>query len=153
MEIRQADKNDVQAIARLWHSGWHLGHAEVVDAALVRSRVPEEFVARTQTHLGEAYVGLVGVEIVGFFMIKENELYQFYLGMAHHGSGLANLLMFEAEARLSGPRAWLGCSVGNDRAAAFYVKAGWENMGSEVFEAETSDGICPVNIWRFEKDL
>lgn len=153
MQIRQADKDAVHRVAQIWHLGWHLGHAAVVDNELVGLRVPEEFVARTQAHLSETYVALVEGEIIGFFMVKHNELYQFYLDVAHHGSGFAKAMMVEAEARLSGPRAWLGCTVGNDRAAAFYVKAGWQNMGVEVFEAETSQGTCPVNIWRFEKTL
>lgn len=151
MEIRQADEADVQEIVRMWHRGWHLGHAAVVDTALVQVRVPEEFVARTQSHLAQTYVGLVGEEIAGFSMIKGDELYQFYLDVPFHGSGLAKELMAQAEALMVGPRAWLACSVGNDRAAAFYVKAGWENVGVEVFEAETSEGMRPVNIWRFEK--
>lgn len=153
MEIRQANEGDVQAVARMWHMGWHIGHAAIVDEALVVLRVPAEFVARTIAHLGQTYVAVVDGAVVGFFMVEGDELYQFYLDVMHHGSGLARPLMVEAEARLSGPRAWLGCSVGNDRAAAFYVKAGWENMGVEVFEAETSQGTCSVNIWRFEKAL
>jgi|TARA_B110000879_G_scaffold183234_1_gene241836 putative acetyltransferase len=153
MEIRLANEDDVQVVAQMWHMGWHIGHAAVVDDALVALRVPAEFVARTKAHLEQTYVAVVDGVVVGFFMINGDELYQFYLDVAHHGSGLAKRLMVEAEARLSRPRAWLGCSVGNDRAAAFYVKAGWDNMGVEVFEAETSEGTCPVNIWRFEKTL
>lgn len=153
MEIRRADKADVQAIARMWHRGWHLGHAAVVDTALVQLRVPKEFVARTQSHLAQTYVSVIGAEIAGFFMINGDELYQFYLDAPYHGSGLARELMAQAELRLAGPRAWLACSVGNERAAAFYGKAGWENTGVEVFEAETSEGSCPVNVWRFEKTV
>lgn len=153
MQIRRAKEVDIRDVARMWHSGWHIGHAAVVDQALVALRDPAEFLARTTSHLHQTYVASVDGALAGFFMIEGDELYQFYLDKAHHGSGLAKLLMAEAEARLSGPRAWLGCSVGNDRAAAFYVKLGWENMGVEALEVETSQGSCAVNIWRFEKAL
>ena len=153
MEIRRANEGDVQTVAQIWHLGWHLGHAAVVDNELVGLRVPEEFMARSAEHLEKTFVAVVDGAIAGFFMIDENELYQFYVDVAHHGSGLAKTMMAQAEAYLTGPRAWLGCTVGNDRAAAFYVKAGWENMGVEVFEADTSKGTFPVNIWRFEKAL
>ena len=41
----------------------------------------------------------------------------------------------------------------NDRAAAFYKKAGWRVVKEEVYPVETSGGEQSVTIWRFEKDL
>lgn len=153
MEVRAATQADVNAIARMWHIGWHQAHAGIVNDTLVQLRKPQEFETRTAAHLEQAHVAVVDGEIGGFLMVDGSELYQFYVGAAHQGRGLAASMMTAAETLLSPPRAWLGCTVGNDRAAAFYVKCGWENKGTEVFEAETSAGTSPVSIWRFEKDI
>lgn len=151
MQIRSAQEGDIQAVAQLWHLGWHSAHAAIVDADLVRLRAPAEFLARTTAHLPQTYVAIVDVEVAGFFMIEGDELYQFYVDVAHHGKGLARQMMMEAETLLSSPNAWLACSVGNERAAAFYTKCGWQNLSEEELQVETSEGPRPVRIWRFEK--
>ena len=153
MQIRNATQDDISSIARMWHLGWHSGHAAIVDSDLVRLRNPESFVARTTAHLPHVHVAEVAGEIVGFFILHEDELDQFYVDLAHHGRGFAQAMMAQAEALLPPPTAWLACTVGNDRAAAFYRKCGWANTGEVVMEFETSEGPKPVNVWRFEKTL
>jgi putative acetyltransferase len=153
MQIRAATDNDAGAIAQMWHMGWHQGHAAVVDADLVRLRTPAEFVSRTNAHLTQCHVALIEDEIAGFYMIIEDELYQFYVGAAHQGRGVAGALMIAAEDALAGRLAWLACSVGNERAAAFYRKAGWEHVRTGPYEVETSDGPREVEEWRFQKQL
>ncbi len=153
MQIRQAQEDDILKIAQIWHLGWHSAHAAIVDADLVRLRAPAEFMSRTSSHLHQASVATIDDEIVGFFMIDGDELYQFYVDAAHHGKGVAGKLMAKAETLLARPTAWLACTVGNDRAAAFYAKCGWENQGEEELQVETSEGPRSVTIWRFEKAL
>lgn len=153
MQIRPATTNDTQAIAQMWHSGWHQAHAAVVDADLVRLRIPSEFAARTTAHLSQTHVALIDDEIAGFFMIQGDELYQFYVGATHQGRGVAGALMVAAEAAMAGRVAHLACSVGNARAAAFYRKAGWTHVSTGPYEVETSDGPREVQEWRFEKAL
>ncbi|KEJ88096.1 GNAT family N-acetyltransferase [Sulfitobacter donghicola] len=153
MQIRNAQEADIPVIAQLWHLGWHSAHASIVDVDLVRLRAPAEFMTRTAAHLEQTYVAVLGGEIAGFFMIEGNEVYQFYVDPAQHGSGFARRMMKEAEARVPASLAWLACSVGNDRAAAFYAKNGWRNVGEEELQVETSEGPRPVRIWRFEKTL
>ena len=153
MQIRCAQMGDIAEIAQLWHLQWHSAHAAVVDADLVRLRAPAEFMARTADHLAQTHVVIVDGALAGFFMVEGDELYQFYVGAGQQGSGLAQAMMREAEAVLPGPRGWLACSVGNDRAARFYAKCGWENVGEEELAVETSAGPRPVRIWRFEKDV
>lgn len=153
MQIRPAKTDDIGAIAKLWHAQWHSAHAAVVDADLVLSRVAAEFDARTKAHLPQTYVAEVDGVLAGFFMIEGDELYQFYVGSGHQGSGLAQGMMAQAEALLPKPRVWLACSVGNDRAARFYEKCGWQNTGEQELEVETSSGPKPVSIWRFEKEV
>ncbi len=153
MDIRTAEARDVQAIARLWHIGWHQAHAAIVSPELVRLRTPAEFVTRTGAHLGQCHLALLEGELAGFFMLKGDELYQFYIGAAHQGSGAAAKLMAAAEEALAGRRAWLACTVGNARAAAFYRKCGWEHVRTGPYEVETSEGPYVVQEWRFEKQL
>lgn len=153
MEIRAAEEQDAQAIAQLWHLGWHSAHAGIVDAELVRLRNPAEFAARTQAHLAQCHVGMIGGAVAGFFMCDGDELYQFYVDGAHQGKGVAAKLMAAAEAALAGRKAWLACSEGNERAAAFYRKSGWVHVRTGPYEVETSEGPRTVQEWRFEKQL
>jgi RimJ/RimL family protein N-acetyltransferase len=65
-------------------------------------------------------------------------------------------LLADAEARLStgGVKvAWLACAVGNERAARFYEKSGWQRAGTEEIDVDTSEGPFSLEIWRFEKPL
>ena len=101
-------------------------------------------------------VGEIDGTIVGFHIIKDAEVYQFYVGADAQGTGFAARLMADAEhvLRWAGERdAWLACSIGNARAAAFYVKAGWFNVGTETLDLDTSAGAFPLTVWRFEKVL
>ena len=153
MEFDKAVAADVPAIAALWHEGWHQGHAAIAPAALVRTRDLPEFLARTKAHLPQTTVLRGENGIVGFHMIEDDEIYQFYVDAAFRGQGVAARLMAHAEKALAGRRAWLACSVGNDRAAGFYAKAGWSNAGEVVYPVETASGPQDVTVWRFEKDL
>ena len=42
---------------------------------------------------------------------------------------------------------------GNDRAAAFYRKTGWQLSGTQTEMLETSAGEFPLEVWRFTKVL
>ena len=154
MQIRAALTDDIKSIAQLWHLGWHQAHAAIVDADLVRLRTAAEFVARTKARLAQTSVAVEDDgALAGFFMIEGDELYQFYVGIEQQGRGTAGAMMAAAEAAFDVPRAWLACTVGNDRAAAFYVKCGWRNVAKEPCEIETRDGARFVDVWRFEKAL
>ena len=153
MQIETAKAADVPAIVRLWHAGWHQGHGDVVPAALVALRVPAEFEARARERLGQTHVARGPEGLMGFYMLEGDELYQFYVAKEQQGQGVAGRLMAAAEAALVGRMAWLACSVGNDRAAAFYEKAGWTRGPAEVYATQTAQGPVDVTVWRFEKDL
>ncbi len=153
MQIEPATAADIPAIAALWHAGWHQGHGAVAPAALVALRVPAEFTARSEAWLDRTYVARGPNGLMGFYMLEGDELYQFYVAADHQGQGVAGRLMASAEAALTGRLAWLACSVGNDRAAAFYEKAGWTRGPEEVYATQTAQGPVDVTVWRFEKDL
>jgi ribosomal protein S18 acetylase RimI-like enzyme len=64
------------------------------------------------------------------------ELWRFYVDRPWHGQGVANSLMAAAKqcARERGARSmWLGVWERNARAQAFYLKHGFQKVGSQVF--------------------
>lgn len=151
--IAPAAQDDVIAISQMWHAGWHDGHAAIVSPALVATRTPAEFTARVEVHLPKTFAARSGGVLAGFYMLEGDELYQFYVDGSFRGKGVAAKLMASVEEALKGRVAWLACSVGNDRAARFYEKAGWTRRGEETYTVETANTPIDVVIWRFEKDL
>jgi len=64
------------------------------------------------------------------------EIARFYVDKAHHGRGIAQMLMEAAvktARELGGTRLWLGVWERNWRAIAFYVKCGFQDVGSQPF--------------------
>jgi ribosomal protein S18 acetylase RimI-like enzyme len=67
---------------------------------------------------------------------KPIELWRFYVESAWHGRGVAQALMTQVdlEARSRGAMTlWLGVWEQNERAKAFYRKAGFTDVGSQIF--------------------
>lgn len=153
MQIRQANAQDMPAVTALWETGWHQGHAKIVPQALLAARTSQDFATRAMARMANTYVAFEGEDFAGFYMLDGDELEQFYVAAAFQGRGVAGKLMASAEAALAGRVAWLACSVGNDRAAGFYAKAGWQRVAEEVYKADTTQGPVPLSIWRYEKDL
>ncbi|MGC1503138.1 MAG: GNAT family N-acetyltransferase [Sulfitobacter sp.] len=153
MRFRKAEVGETAFIAAMWHKGWHEGHAAHVPADLVVMRTADEFEARTAAHITQTTVLEVDGQIAGFHMLDHDELYQFYVAKAFRGTGVASTLMRHVEEALQGRLAWLACAVGNERAARFYEKSGWERAKTELYTVETAGGPMAVSCWRFEKDL
>jgi len=156
MSVRAADVGEIDHLARLWHQGWNDAHASLAPAGLVRARTLDSFRDRLAAALPDTFViGPPGAPS-GFYMLKDDELYQFYVARAARGLGVAAALIADAEARLAArgvTTAWLACAIGNDRAARFYEKRGWVRARSMVNRLETQDGVFEVDIWRYEKEL
>jgi GNAT superfamily N-acetyltransferase len=104
---------------------------------------------------GVRVAGVVGAP-VGFYFLKGAELYQFYVSSNARGSGVAAVLMADAEAHLRERdvhTAWLACAIGNDRAARFYEKCGWLRTGTVTDDVKVPDGTFALEVWRYEKSL
>lgn len=155
--MRPLDPADIPSLARLWHQGWRDGHLAAVSAGLARARRLESFVARLEAApAGEVQVTGPEGSPSGFFWLKGACLDQFYVDPALRGRGLAAPLMAAAEARLAAAGvgiAWLVCVVGNDRAARFYEKAGWQRTATTPVQLQTADGPFEIVVWRYEKRL
>lgn len=154
--IRPAEDADLDPLARLWHDGWQDGHRAGLPERIRRDRTLASFRARLKEHWARLRVlGPVG-DPLGFSLIKGSELDQFYLAPAARGTGLAAVLMNDAEAIMAAAgvtTASLVCAIGNDRAARFYEKAGWRNTGVRGVTFDLDDGPCALDIWWFEKTL
>jgi len=156
MNVRPAEAAEIDQLARIWFEGWQDAHGRIVPAGLARLRTLDNFRERLQA----ALPGVRGAgpfrEPVGFYLLKGDELDQLYISAQARGSGVAAALIADAEAWLAREGveiAWLACAIGNERAARFYEKSGWRRAGNVVYQAETSNGTFPLEVWRYEKRL
>lgn len=156
MDIRQANEAEIDALAQLWYDGWQDAHADLLPAELRRLRTLESFTQRLRAAIDQVRVAGAEGQPAGFSIVKSDELYQFYVSAQQRGAGLAATLLADAEATLitSGVEtAWLTCAMGNDRAARFYEKHGWQRVGVVTSEVQTSNGPFSLDVWRYEKRL
>jgi ribosomal protein S18 acetylase RimI-like enzyme len=156
LSVRAALPADLDHLARLWHDAWYETHAALMPVELARLRTLESFRDRLAAALGVVrVVGPAGAP-VGFCIVKGDELYQLWVSPEARGTGVAAALIADAEARMAASgltTAWLACAIGNTRAARFYEKAGWRNVGTASYAAETSEGPTELQVWRFERSL
>jgi putative acetyltransferase len=133
--LRPATSDDVDAIADLFHRGWHDAHPGNVPDGLTERRTAEAFhdrVARRVAETDETTVAEVEGGIAGFVMVAGDEAEQVYVDRAFRGTGVAGTLLAEAERQIAAADhevAWLAVVRGNDRAQAFYAKQGWVDEG------------------------
>jgi GNAT superfamily N-acetyltransferase len=156
MNVRAAERNELDELARIWYDGWHDAHAAIVPAELTRLRTLDSFRERLEASLPNIRVVGPSGAPVGFSIVKHDELYQLFVSAPSRGAGVAAALIADAEARLAGSgvqTAWLACAIGNARAARFYEKSGWHLAGTIRYEAEISNGMIPLEVWRYEKRL
>jgi ribosomal protein S18 acetylase RimI-like enzyme len=156
LSIRDAASAEVGPLAKIWYDGWQDAHARILPEELARLRTMKSFEERLERCLASMRVAGPAGTPLGFCVIRGDELYQLYVSSKARGSGLAAALLVDAETRLrdSGVRvAWLGCAIGNERAARFYEKCGWRRSGVVTEQLEVPNGTYPLEVWRYEKLL
>jgi GNAT superfamily N-acetyltransferase len=92
----------------------------------------------------------------GFCEIEGHEVSQIFVAPGARGGGTAEALLADAERRLAAKgiaRGYLYCVPGNLRAARFYARCGWEDMGAEEMTPPSGGQILKMSCLRFEKDL
>lgn len=156
MKPRRAQSEDLDPLARLWHDGWREAHLAHVPAELTAKRTLQSFRARLNGFGDDVRVaGPLGAP-TGFCAIRDDELDQLFVAPAARGSGLAATLLADGEARLAAKgirRPHLLCVIQNHRAARFYERQGWENMGKAIEAVQTEDGPFRFELLRFEKTV
>lgn len=154
MDVRDAAASEIDVLAQLWYDGWQDAHARILPSALAKHRTLESFKERLTALLPNIRVAGDLDEPLGFSLTKGDELYQLYVSAEARGKGVAQALISDAEHRLSQAgvtTAWLACAIGNERAARFYKKSGWNRAGNFLSKLETPDGIFELEVWRYEK--
>lgn len=152
--LRSGTFEDAGEVARIWHIGWRDGHLGSVPDALLPERDEASFAERTPLRVSDTTVLEVAGEVAGFIMTLGDEADQVYLDGKHRGSGLAGLLIAEAERQIAAAgydTAWLAVVAGNARARRFYERSGWTDAGLFAYKAETRDGTFDVPCHRYEK--
>lgn len=165
---RRAQDDELRALSRLWHRAWHDAHDAFVPGELIAQRNAPAFLARLEA-LGPKLrvIGQVGRPI-GLCSIKGDELDQLYVASEVRGvknlpaasggarQSVAQALLTDAEARMQAAgvgRAHLFSVPQNLRAAIFYSKMGWQDMGNELQPLKWKTGQVEIYLTRFEKTL
>lgn len=152
--LRPASPADSTAVAEIWHHGWRDGHLGHVPDELLPLRTPESFGSRAAQRVDDTVVATVAGAVAGFVMVVADEVEQVYVSAHHRGTGVATVLLAEAEhlvKRNGHERAWLAVVPGNARARRFYERSGWTDEGPFDYPAATDDGPVPVLCHRYVK--
>lgn len=152
--LRQAQDDDAKAVAKIWYDGWRDGHLGYVPDDLVAIRTKESFKSRASDRVGDTVVAVVDDAVAGFVMVVGDEVEQVYVAEEHRGSGVASLLLDEAERLIAANghgRAWLAVVDGNMRARRFYERNGWTDEGVFDYPAASAGGPILVPAHRYVK--
>ena len=152
--LRPANAEDISSIAPIWHRGWQDGHVGHVPEELSTARTERSFWSRAAQRLPDTTIAEIEGAVAGFVMVVGDEVEQVYVGEDHRGSGVASVLLAEAERRVrhSGhDTAWLAVVAGNQRARRFYAKRGWVDEGPLDYQAQGPDGPITVPSHRYVK--
>jgi ribosomal protein S18 acetylase RimI-like enzyme len=153
-ELRPATAADGPDIARIWRQGWRDGHLGHVPPELAQVRTDASFDHRATERLPLTTVATVDGGVVGFVVVVDDEAEQVYVDRAARGSGVAAVLLREAERQVEAagyPRIWLAVAKGNARARRFYERAGWVDEGPFDYQADGPDATIPVPCRRYAR--
>ena len=156
VELRRAVVEDAPAIAEIWYLGWRDGHIGFVPEELMAARHEDSFYTRAAQRLNDTTVAVIGEDIAGFVMVVGDEVEQVYVSAPHRGSGVADVLLTDAERQIREAGysiAWLAVVAGNARARRFYERRGWSDEGPFDHSAEGEDGPISVPAHRYVKNL
>ncbi len=154
--LRPGTADDAATVADIWHEGWHVAHPGNVPDGLTERRTLDAFHERAPKRVDDTTVAELDGEVVGFIMVVGDEVEQVYVGKGARGSGVAAVLLAEAERQVAAGGhdvAWLAVASGNARARAFYEKRGWTDAGDLPYEVEALGEKFISPCRRYEKTV
>jgi putative acetyltransferase len=125
-----------------------------VPDGLTARRTLAAFQERSPLRVGDTTVAEDDGRVVGFIMVVGDEVEQVYVGRDARGSGIAGVLLAEAERQVAAgghDLAWLAVASGNARARAFYEKQGWTDAGYLAYEVVALGETFVSPCQRYEK--
>jgi GNAT superfamily N-acetyltransferase len=152
--LRQASLEDAETVSDIWHRGWQDGNLGFIPQELVEARTEESFRDRALARVGDTTVAIVDGEVAGFVMVVDDEVEQVYVSAHYRGTGVAAVLIAEAERQVKAngyDKAWLAVVAGNARARSFYGRAGWHDEGPFDYSASSDSGPITVPAHRYTK--
>ena len=116
-----------------------------------RTRSGREF----QPRLTDTTVAVSEGEIAGFVMVVHAEIEQVYVARPHRGTGVADVLVAEAERLIgdAGHTRRVARRRCRNRARRFYERRGWSDHGLFDYQAASDRGPIPVPSHRYVKEL
>lgn len=155
-ELRAAERDELEAIGRLYHAVWRETQASLQPRDVAAYRDEAFFIARVRNLPAPPLAAYAQGRILGFAAWTQDYLGQLYIAPDGRGSGLGRRLLQASEdaIRAGGfDRARLLCLLGNHSARAFYERCGWRVADTITEEAETRNGPVPVACWAMVKEL
>lgn len=155
-DLRPAQAADAAAVGTIWAAAWQDAHLGQVPDELVAVRTRESFLDRAAQRVADTTVAEVGGVVAGFIMVDNDEVEQVFVDAGHRGSGVAAVLLAEAERQVASnghTSAWLAVVEGNARARRFYERRGWHDEGPFQYAARHGDTTIPVPCRRYVKKL
>ncbi len=143
-------------MAAIWHRGWQQGHLGNVPDELARARTERTFWTRAAQRVADTTVADVDGRVAGFIMVVGDEVEQVYVDEASRGTGVAAVLLAEAERQVRAgghDRAWLAVVAGNEPARRFYAKHRWVDEGRFDYRASAPGGPITVPCHRYTKSV
>lgn len=156
VRLRPAEPADADEVAEIWRVGWRDGHLGYVPDELLVARTDESFGVRAAQRVDDTVVAIVDEAVAGFIMVVDDEVEQVYVSAPHRGTGVAAVLLAEAERIVASSgyeQAWLAVVAGNIRARRFYERNGWHDDGPFDYSAASASGPMTVPSHRYVKNL
>ncbi len=144
IEIRQMSEKDIPSFKETALLSWldayeTLLPKDIVDGA---PKMLDEAIAK---RLKEFRLAVEEGVVLGYYSLGEdNYIWHVYVHPAHHRRGIGTMLLKAAEADIAArghDRAELDVMVGNEKAIAFYLSHGYEEIGREIEDERFGEEI------------
>lgn len=156
MQPRLMMKDEIEAVAALWHDTWHSAHDHLFPQALCEFRTKDFFRRRVDNERETVRVFGAPGKPIGLCIVSHAHLDQLYVAPSERGKGVGERLLADAEARMreSGiTEANLYVALGNEGAFRFYERHSWIDAGKVEKVLEVTNGSITILVCKMLKGL